>query len=192
MIYKLPLSFCKSTGLDWRIAPKSWTKLLLRLALFRKIDLTILKVCVSCGNYFFPRHKNGKRYHSMCLDFKIMWRFDAISFLYAYTKKKSPVPVEKCYLWHLSNEKQIVHCEFYNDCHELIFSLIVFIVNDLTKLINKKTRKKIGRKSRCFMSVRTGKSLLESGGTTFLPDWQPPLIFVWFTYFKITWALAIP
>ena len=26
-----------------------------------------------------------------------------------------------------------------------------------------------------------GKSLLESWGTTFLPDWQPPLIFVWFT-----------
>ena len=25
-----------------------------------------------------------------------------------------------------------------------------------------------------------GKSLLESWRTTFLPDWQPPLIFVWF------------
>ena len=26
-----------------------------------------------------------------------------------------------------------------------------------------------------------GKSLLELWGTTFLPEWQPPLIFVWFT-----------
>ena len=31
-----------------------------------------------------------------------------------------------------------------------------------------------------LMSSR-GKSLLELWGTTFLPDWQPPLIFVWFT-----------
>ena len=30
----------------------------------------------------------------------------------------------------------------------------------------------------CFFR---GKSLLESWGTTFLPKWQPPLIFVWFT-----------
>ena len=29
-----------------------------------------------------------------------------------------------------------------------------------------------------------GKSLLESWGTTFLPEWQPHLIFVW------SWALA--
>jgi len=35
-----------------------------------------------------------------------------------------------------------------------------------------------------------GKSILESLGTTFLPNWQPPLIFVWFTS-KLTWALAI-
>ena len=26
-----------------------------------------------------------------------------------------------------------------------------------------------------------GKSLVESLDTTFLPDWQPPLVFVWFT-----------
>ena len=31
-----------------------------------------------------------------------------------------------------------------------------------------------------FSSTR-GKSLLESWGTTFLLNWQPPLIFVWFT-----------
>ena len=36
-----------------------------------------------------------------------------------------------------------------------------------------------------------GKSLLESWDTNFLPDWQPPLIFVYLIYFKITWALAI-
>ena len=29
--------------------------------------------------------------------------------------------------------------------------------------------------------LNRGKSLLESWGTTFLSDWQPPLIFVWFT-----------
>ena len=31
-----------------------------------------------------------------------------------------------------------------------------------------------------FDDIR-GKSLLELWGTTFLPDWQPPSIFVWFT-----------
>ena len=32
------------------------------------------------------------------------------------------------------------------------------------------------------LAVNTNdKSLLESWVTTFLPDWQPPLIFVWFT-----------
>ena len=35
-----------------------------------------------------------------------------------------------------------------------------------------------------------GKSLLESRGTTFLPYWQLPLIFVWLTS-KSQWALAI-
>ena len=35
-----------------------------------------------------------------------------------------------------------------------------------------------------------GKSLLESWGTTFLHDWQSPLIF-FLIYVKITWALAI-
>ena len=35
-----------------------------------------------------------------------------------------------------------------------------------------------------------GESLLESWGTAFLPDWQPPLIFVRI-YFKISWALVI-
>ena len=29
--------------------------------------------------------------------------------------------------------------------------------------------------------ITRGKSLLELWDTTFLPDWQPPLIFVWFT-----------
>ena len=34
-----------------------------------------------------------------------------------------------------------------------------------------------------FLSIALvrDKSLLESWGTTFHPDWQPPLIFVWFT-----------
>ena len=43
-------------------------------------------------------------------------------------------------------------------------------------------------KSRIFLELEQrwiffsrGKSLLESWGTTFLPDWQPPLIFVRFT-----------
>ena len=35
-----------------------------------------------------------------------------------------------------------------------------------------------------------GKSLLESWGTTFVPLWQSPLIFVWI-YFKISWILAM-
>ena len=34
-----------------------------------------------------------------------------------------------------------------------------------------------------------GKSLLESRGTTFLPDWHPPNLCL--IYFKITWAPAI-
>ena len=33
-----------------------------------------------------------------------------------------------------------------------------------------------------FSIYTRGKSLLESWGTTFLPDWQPPLIFVLFTW----------
>ena len=32
-----------------------------------------------------------------------------------------------------------------------------------------------------FSSTSTDKSLIESWGTTFLSDWQPSLIFVWFT-----------
>ena len=32
-----------------------------------------------------------------------------------------------------------------------------------------------------FFKLPRGQSLLESWVTTFLPDWQPPLIFVWFT-----------
>ena len=32
-----------------------------------------------------------------------------------------------------------------------------------------------------FTFLFRGKSLLESLGTSFLPDWQPPLIFVRFT-----------
>ena len=51
----------------------------------------------------------------------------------------------------------MVHCAFCNDCHEETdFSVIVFIENDLTKLINKKTRKKC-RKSRCFMLAPRAK-----------------------------------
>ena len=30
-------------------------------------------------------------------------------------------------------------------------------------------------------NLTRGKSLLEPWGNTFLPDWQPPLMFVWFT-----------
>ena len=39
-----------------------------------------------------------------------------------------------------------------------------------------------------FLCATRGKSFLESWDTTFLPDWQPFFIFVWFTF---TWALAI-
>ena len=40
--------------------------------------------------------------------------------------------------------------------------------------------------SRCFIGKSycletRGKSHIESWGTTFLPEWQPPLTFVWFT-----------
>ena len=40
-----------------------------------------------------------------------------------------------------------------------------------------------------FANYARGNSFLESWSTTFHPDWQPPLIFVFF-YFKITWANA--
>ena len=85
--------------------------------------------------------------------------FANIIFEWLYYKniQKAPLPEENCYLWHLSNEKQMVHCAFCNDCHEETdFSVIVFIENDLTKLINKKTRKKC-RKSRCFMLAPRAK-----------------------------------
>ena len=32
-----------------------------------------------------------------------------------------------------------------------------------------------------FKAALEANHLLEFSGTTFLPDWQPPLIFVWFT-----------
>ena len=53
-----------------------------------------------------------------------------------------------------------VDVEFQHQKEVAVFK-IIFVVNT-------------GR----LLTATTGKSLLESWGTTFLPDWQPPLIFV--------------
>ena len=93
--------------------------------------------------------------------------------LFSWTNLKKGIP-----------QKLLSHCErvhthstntwFWPTTTELNSTLVELIMDLLTNQNN------------ClfFPNIHTyysrGKSLLESWGTTFLPDWQPPLIFVRF------------
>ena len=60
--------------------------------------------------------------------------------------------------------------------------LMAFIRNDsISSAISSRLSTSESMESEKGMILHRGKSFLELWVTTFLPDWQPPLIFVWFT-----------
>ena len=74
-------------------------------------------------------------------------------------------------------------------CVCLLFSknwkLTIFSISNVSNRNLKWEKKHYLKEGLCtkyaFFWKTRGKSLLELWPTSFLPDWQPPLIFVWFT-----------
>ena len=93
---------------------------------------------------------------------KNLYRNVKFSSIYAGSKTSTTL-----ICWPHGGPHSVFTKEFNND--------IIFWLNMGYAVIRPNYRGSLGK-----TRVIRGKSLLESWGTTFLHDWQPPLIFVWF------------
>jgi len=110
-----------------------------------------------------------------------LWTFFWHIFFYFYKKSWAGF---FCLIKMEKNVRKIIQIffkksRFFSRYFQMDIAIIFLILN--------KQKPSIGSHFSCFgfhflfLSFARGNSLLESWGTTFLPNRQPPLIFVWFT-----------